>query len=511
MICCKLCNKHADNLNTVQCCLCTNHYHHKCANVKAASSLLQWYCKLCIVDIFPFSHLNNFEFLHLLASNCPSTIDSLPSFDILSKLSSMPNLSDFDNNNMLPNPVNSAYRYLEDFVSIANDLTNPSFSIFHTNISSLEAHFEELQSTLHTINLPFDVIGITETREQKQHSFKKNVKLDNYQMFSKPTNSSLGGVALYVNRNLNYCERSDLSYVCDEFETIWIEIKNKKTKNILCSCIYRHPWSNPDILKYHLETLFQRISRENKTVFLIGDFNVNLLNYDSHSQTNEFLNTLSSYFFLPYILQPSRVTERSATLIDNIYGNSIDHDSLSGNIVTQLSEHFPQFLLIKDDKKDFKDMNYYIHDYRKLDKKAFVDSYSDLDWAELNDFTMDCNAKFNFFLDKTTEFISNHAPLRKLSKRELKLQSKPWIDKDILALIKQREKLFKKMKNNPADISSKELYKKFRNRVVEAIRNKKKQYYYKFFHLNKDNGKKLWAGIKSIVNIETNYVDSSIQ
>ena len=70
-----------------------------------------------------------------------------------------------------------------------------------------------------------------------------------------------------------------------------------------------------------------------------------------HTQkTSEFLNNLHSNFFLPYILQPTRVTERTATLIDNIYGNSIDHDTMSGNVVVKISDYFPRFLLVKDIK-----------------------------------------------------------------------------------------------------------------------------------------------------------------
>lgn len=57
----------------------------------------------------------------------------------------------------------------------------------------------------------------------------------------------------------------------------------------------------------------------------MGDFNLNLLNYDSNSDTNDFVNTLGSYYFHPHILKPTRITEHSATLIDNIFFNSMEH------------------------------------------------------------------------------------------------------------------------------------------------------------------------------------------
>jgi hypothetical protein len=54
----------------------------------------------------------------------------------------------------------------------------------------------------------------------------------------------------------------------------------------------------------------------------MGDFNIDLLKYEEHQQSDEFINALGTYSFQPYILQPTRITE---TLIDNIFFNSIDH------------------------------------------------------------------------------------------------------------------------------------------------------------------------------------------
>ena len=72
----------------------------------------------------------------------------------------------------------------------------------------------------------------------------------------------------------------------------------------------------------------------------MGDFNINLLNYDSNSLTNDVFNTLSIYFFCPQILQPTQITHHSATLIDNIF-NSLEHYVISGNILTDITDHLP--------------------------------------------------------------------------------------------------------------------------------------------------------------------------
>ena len=82
----------------------------------------------------------------------------------------------------------------------------------------------------------------------------------------------------------------------------------------------------------YLNNLLDKVSKEQKFVFLIGDFNVNLLNYNNHNPTNEFLDSLAPNSFIPYTLQPTRLTSHSKTLMDNIFSNIICPDAISGNL-----------------------------------------------------------------------------------------------------------------------------------------------------------------------------------
>ena len=95
--------------------------------------------------------------------------------------------------------------------------------------------------------------------------------------------------------------------------------------------IYRHPSPDPtDFSCNYLNQLLENISKEQKSMFLLGDFNVDLLNYNEHNQTNEFLDSIATNSFIPLILQPTRITHN--TLIDNIFLNAIDPDIISGNL-----------------------------------------------------------------------------------------------------------------------------------------------------------------------------------
>ena len=65
----------------------------------------------------------------------------------------------------------------------------------------------------------------------------------------------------------------------------------------------------------YLNKLLENISKEQKSIFFLEDFNVNLLNYNDHNQTNEFLESLASNSFITLFLQPTRITSHSTTLI----------------------------------------------------------------------------------------------------------------------------------------------------------------------------------------------------
>jgi exonuclease III len=49
----------------------------------------------------------------------------------------------------------------------------------------------------------------------------------------------------------------------------------------------------------HLNVCLQKIHREEKNCIIMGDFNLDLLKYDNHEDTNNFINTMSNFSFNP--------------------------------------------------------------------------------------------------------------------------------------------------------------------------------------------------------------------
>ena len=125
---------------------------------------------------------------------------------------------------------NSKYYDIVSFPQIRK--TRDSFSLFNANLRSLSAHLDELQLLLTALKMKFDIIGISETKEQA-HGFLNNVNVNGYTLHSQHSKCSAGGVALYVKSTLDYMLRDDLSVIENEYETLWVEIKNSKSQNVL--------------------------------------------------------------------------------------------------------------------------------------------------------------------------------------------------------------------------------------------------------------------------------------
>ena len=111
--------------------------------------------------------------------------------------------------------------------------------------------------------------------------------------------------------------------------------------------IYRDPSIDiSDFKCNYLNKVLKNISKEQKSIFLLGDFNVNFLNYIEHNQINEFEDSLVSTSFILLLLQPTKITSHSNSLLDNIFSNVIDPDLISGNLTATIYNQLPQFAII---------------------------------------------------------------------------------------------------------------------------------------------------------------------
>ena len=79
-----------------------------------------------------------------------------------------------------------------------------------------------------------DILAITETSEKEYRGFVSHVEIEGYEKYHTASESAKGVKPIfYVFKNLDKIEWCDLNISNLEFETTWIEIKNKNSKNIM--------------------------------------------------------------------------------------------------------------------------------------------------------------------------------------------------------------------------------------------------------------------------------------
>ena len=105
--------------------------------------------------------------------------------------------------------------------------------------------------------------------------------------------------------------------------------------------------------------------------YITGDFNINLLNYESHSETAVFLNEAYSLHFYLTITRSTRYISR-ATLTDNIFVNILTDNYLSGLFVSYLSDHRLIFYIVRDKINNSSLSKYFVKTYRDINGDAIA-------------------------------------------------------------------------------------------------------------------------------------------
>ena len=185
---------------------------------------------------------------------------------------------------------------------------------------------------------------MTETRLHDDNPLT-NIEIDGYVFLHTPTETQCGGAGIFIKSGYDFEVIPRLSKsISNVSESIFVEIKREGHKNIIVGCIYRHHSPIKTFVNSYFKNALQDVGKlTNKICALMGDFNIDLIKYSTEAKTGEFYDLLCSYSFRPLILQPTRVTSKSATLIDNIFINDISCQSLGGNLTSSISDHYLQF------------------------------------------------------------------------------------------------------------------------------------------------------------------------
>lgn len=422
---------------------------------------------------------NNFENLSFCVNNM---------YDVLNEN------TDPDRNFYTEN-INTHYYTLDSFKSNFVPNSKHSISILHINIRSMSRNYEDFKVLLSELGFEFKIICLTETWCKNTNQFN----IENYKTIHQYRNNNKigGGICLFVHDSLVFKERYDLCNNTSDCETLSIEIIQDK-RNININTVYRPPSGNITQFMNQIKKCLEESNK--KTVYLVGDLNLNSLEYNTNNKVKNAFDMFFQSNLIPLINKPTRVTKRSASIIDHILTNNLNLENTnSGIIKCDVTDHFPVFFIenstLNDKLKENSD-TVFVRKFNQKSVNNFHDFLKNSDWSFLYNFT-DPDSAYNYFLRLFTTAYENHFPKCKTSQKTSKGQS-PWITRGLLKSSKKKQRLYEKFLKKRTSVNE-EKYKIYKNMFNCLKLKAKKAYYSERIKKSSQNIKEQWNVINEMM------------
>ena len=519
---CPVCNNTVPTYAySLKCNLCRCYIHRNCTNLMREeynelyldSNL--WSCQICNEHVFPFNHIaDDSEYslaiyeLQLNRANGPGNYKTI-AFDPF-------HIADNDENDTPLHDLDpdSAYfrehayylgstsnYYTEDLFNkkVNHDRSQTNYlSMIHLNIKSVASKLSNFLAFLENVNETFSVIALSETWLTTANQDCYAIPGYNHIALIRPDRIG-GGVSLFIKDNIDFKELKHVSASDAVMESLFVQISVcHKKYNI--GVIYHPPNSNLRTFTEMLSEKLDMLKCDNAPTYILGDYNADLLKSDSHKPTAEFLDMMFSHSFIPLINRPTRITDETSTLIDNIYTNNynIGTKTLQGILSPNISDHEAIFHLYGINDSVSSDKNEYclIRKMGPNNYQQYVNEISKIDWAIMRRYNT-CNTAFSFFSSTLRSVYNKSFPIIKVKQKYR--NRLPWLTTGLKESIKHKNKLYKLQMIHPTTYN-KCIYKQFRNKLNYLIKQEEKSYYQNLILINKSNLTKTWRIIKEVIN-----------
>ena len=198
---------------------------------------------------------------------------------------------------------------------------------------------------------------------------------------------------------------------------------------------------------------------------------------DDCEYSSRFCEQLFTSSFFPLINRPSRITQHTATLIDNIFTNDLEliDSSVNGLIFSDISDHLPIFLIacLSSNNNDHKTGNSHFKRIINEDNlDLFQASVKNISWESTFEANDPCESHTNFH-NNLKIAIDKSFPLVKMKDKFVNHTKSPWMTNGIFKSISNKNKLYKKFLKKPTHKNEID-YKKYKNKLNHVIKTAKK-------------------------------------
>ena len=378
---------------------------------------------------------------------------------------------------------------------------SPEISLMHLNIRSLNKHRSKLTTFLDTLNIEFDIIALTEIG--KNNTDNNLAFFENYQTFYESPRTNFGGTCILAKNKFSINERADLKMSSNTSETkiedTWLELNEEDSNNnLILGVVYRHPNTPIENFNKEITKTIEKIKTKNKNIIICGDFNINMLS-NNHEHTNNFKETMLGNNYIPTITLPTRITDSTATLIDNIFlhidNHNLQKECISGNFFCDISDHLPNFLLYGNKSTTKNNVRPLIRIYSDNNMRKFNNTLANTDWSDT--YTKeDTNEAYNHFITTYLKAFNLCFPLVRQSKKRAK--DKKWVTTGIKTSSTHKNHLYKLYLKKPTE-HRKEKYIKYKNTFTHICRLAEEKFYFEILSDKKASIQKLWQIMGPII------------
>ena len=388
-------------------------------------------------------------------------------------------------------------------------LHHKDFKILSLNCQSLNAKLDQIQILLRQLNeqnISLDALCLQETwlSEPQPNS---TILIPGYNIIYQPKHASEhGGLAIYI-KDTYQVENLPSKSKYDYWEHQLIKVKCLENKEAIIGNIYRPPHKRAahlEAFNEQFKLLIDECSKF-KNIILTGDFNINLLDINSADSPlkPEFFNIIVSNGFTPKITLPTRITDSSCTLIDNFFCKLNLQNVTSGILTHNISDHQPYFITLPLISKN--NSRTKLVTIRSISATSIENIGADLQMNIPRYDPMpeaDPNKNYDIFIATLTQSIQTHIPVKTTKFNKHKHKQNPWITNAIIKSIRERDKLYYKLRhsqpNSPTHDALKLSLKLFNKILQKTIRQAKYIHYHSLFEELKINAKKTWFAINEV-------------
>lgn len=366
----------------------------------------------------------------------------------------------------------------------------------HFNARSLLNKIELLNIWL--TDFPVDILTISETwfHPDIDLALTNLVGYSCYR-YDRVSKARGGGLAIYVRDELHASydhlkyHNLNVSSVDSELQVLSIKVGNIK-KIMIVNC-YRPPSGSVSCFFDDLHLVLDSIDKlDEHELYVLGDLNIP---YNLPSPAFSKVKSFESKYNLQQVIgSPTRCTASTSNILDLIFTNS-PYVSYANPIETNLSDHEPVLVVRKKHQSKSPRVTFTCRTFGNYVKTDFQEDVIDQDWSHFFSQNISTNDKWLEMEKIILSVADKHCPLKE---HKGKKYVPPWLNQEILEILKTRDELYKKAKRSGLE-NDWNVARKARNNCTKVVNSAKNTYILNLLHTKEKNSKKFWKVIQQVL------------